>query len=512
MLLRFAAPMPVSDATSAKPSLAILAAIRFIRAHPLRVLLLSLLVLIPCFWHRRIEAGDLGSHLYNAWLAQLIAKGQAPGLYVVRQWNNVLADLSLLHLGNLFGLHAAEKIVVAAAVLIFFWGVFSFVAAVTERAPWIFTPCIAVLAYGYAFSMGFLNYYLSLGLACFALAILWRGGAGNWLTALPVAALALLAHPIGFLWLVATLAYVALWRLIPEWWRLLLAAFAVAAVYFVSSFIRRDPSFDASWPEVRSYLMNGSDQLNLFGHRYAVLASAAAIWGILCFLLGFVLNYLNLEGAGKKLRLPLEVYFVAFLTTSLLPENIHVDLYAGWVGLIVSRLTAISAILGLCVLACFPPRRLYAAGFLACAAVFFAFLYRDTGTLNRIEANAEQLVATLSYGTRIIPVVNAPGDWRVDFIHHSIERACIGHCFSYSNYEPSSEQFRIRAHPGNPFVCADSDDAESMPSGDYLVKPTDPPMIAIFQCDDSDPTKLCSAPLHPGDKTETPALNYDGDQ
>jgi hypothetical protein len=138
--------MPVSDATSAKPSLAILAAIRFIRAHPLRVLLLSLLVLIPCFWHRRIEAGDLGSHLYNAWLAQLIAKGQAPGLYVVRQWNNVLADLSLLHLGNLFGLHAAEKIVVAAAVLIFFWGVFSFVAAVTERAPWIFTPCIAVLA------------------------------------------------------------------------------------------------------------------------------------------------------------------------------------------------------------------------------------------------------------------------------------------------------------------------------------------------------------------------------
>src|SRR5581483_3898532 len=99
MLLRFAAPMPVSDATSAKPSLAILAAIRFIRAHPLRVLLLSPLVLIPCFWHRRIEAGDLGSHLYNAWLAQLIAKGQAPGLYVVRQWNNVLADLSLLHLG-----------------------------------------------------------------------------------------------------------------------------------------------------------------------------------------------------------------------------------------------------------------------------------------------------------------------------------------------------------------------------------------------------------------------------
>src|SRR2546430_10448128 len=36
------------------------------------------------------------------------------------------------------------------------------------------SPCMAMLAYGYSFNMGFMNYYLSVGVACFGLAILWR--------------------------------------------------------------------------------------------------------------------------------------------------------------------------------------------------------------------------------------------------------------------------------------------------------------------------------------------------
>src|SRR3982074_3563311 len=95
-------------------------------------LAVSAALLLPCVWHRRIAAGDLASHVYNAWLAQLIEKGQAPGLYLVRRWNNVLFDITLLHLGKLFGFSAAEKIAVYACVLIFFWGVFAFLAAVTD--------------------------------------------------------------------------------------------------------------------------------------------------------------------------------------------------------------------------------------------------------------------------------------------------------------------------------------------------------------------------------------------
>src|SRR5580704_3843492 len=93
----------------------------------------SAAVLVPVFWHRRIEAGDLGSHLYNAWLAQLIRQGQAPGLWLARQWNNVLFDLLLSGLGSAFSLHMAEKIAVSFAVLIFFWGAFALIGAVARR-------------------------------------------------------------------------------------------------------------------------------------------------------------------------------------------------------------------------------------------------------------------------------------------------------------------------------------------------------------------------------------------
>src|ERR1700674_2341245 len=95
--------------------------IAFLRQSKLRVLFLSVVLVIPCLWHKRIEAGDLASHTYNAWLAQLIARGDAPGLYLVRQWNNILVDVALAKLGSAVGFVGAEKIVVSACVLIFFW-------------------------------------------------------------------------------------------------------------------------------------------------------------------------------------------------------------------------------------------------------------------------------------------------------------------------------------------------------------------------------------------------------
>ncbi len=129
------------------------------------IVAISLVLLLPCFWHKRIEAGDLASHTYNAWLAQLIAQGNAPGLYLVRQWNNVLVDVALAKLGSAVGFAAAEKIVVSACVLIFFWGAFAFIAAATRRPPWFLVPAIAMIAYGWTFQMGFMNYYVSLGFA-----------------------------------------------------------------------------------------------------------------------------------------------------------------------------------------------------------------------------------------------------------------------------------------------------------------------------------------------------------
>src|SRR5450755_3970897 len=110
--------------------------VEYARAHWIRIGLISAGVLVPCFWQRHIEAGDLGSHVYNAWLAQLIGQGRAPGLYLAPQWHNVLFDFVLLGVANVAGLLVAEKVAVALAVLIFFWGVFVLLVALTERVPW----------------------------------------------------------------------------------------------------------------------------------------------------------------------------------------------------------------------------------------------------------------------------------------------------------------------------------------------------------------------------------------
>ena len=116
-------------------------ALQFLRHHWLKFVAISAVILIPCFWHRTIEAADLGSHLYNAWLVQLIERGQvarALGCADVEQCPIRLAAESAL--GNVFSLFAAEKIGVSIAVLIFFWGMFALVCATTRRAPWYLLP------------------------------------------------------------------------------------------------------------------------------------------------------------------------------------------------------------------------------------------------------------------------------------------------------------------------------------------------------------------------------------
>src|SRR5882762_802603 len=50
----------------------------------------SVLLLVPCFWQSRLQAGDLSSHIYNAWLAQSIESGRASGLSIAFQTTNVL--------------------------------------------------------------------------------------------------------------------------------------------------------------------------------------------------------------------------------------------------------------------------------------------------------------------------------------------------------------------------------------------------------------------------------------
>jgi hypothetical protein len=485
-------------AFSNRPSPLFFRVMSFVARRWLRIAVISVVLLLPCFWHQHLEAGDLASHTYNAWLTQLIAQGNAPGLYLVQRWNNVLVDVALAKLGGAFGFGAAEKIVVPACVLIFFWGAFAFIAAATRRPPWFLVPAIAMIAYGWTFQMGFMNYYLSLGFGFFAAALFWRGQAVDWIAAFLFSGLALLAHPMGFLSLVGIAAYIRFAEKSSGWHRWVVFASAFLAVLALHWYIVRHFRV-AYWDTGFFYLLNGADQLVLYGTRYLIPAWIALIFGSACFIHGRVRQRMRGEPLWS-FRTALELWAILLFVAAMIPELIYLPLYAAPIGFPVARLTAVTAILGLCILGSVQPRGWHLAGLAVCAVVFFALLYGDTGTLNKMEDQVEQMTKNLPYGRRVIETIRAPSDSRIPFINHMVDRACIGRCFTYANYEPASGQFRIRVRPGSPVATESADSAQAMEDGKYVVRPQDLPMTQIEQCGGQDFTRLCVHDLAAGEK------------
>ena len=87
-----------------------------------------------------------------------------------------------------------------------------------------------------------------------------------------------------------------------------------------------------------------------------------------------------------------------------------------------------------------------------------------------MEAQVVQLVSKLPPNQRVLATIEPfPGSRILN--QHIIDRACIGRCFSYGNYEPGSCVFRVRATPGNPYVLDSYELATETEEGDYLVQP-----------------------------------------
>lgn len=461
-------------------------------------LLVSVAILIPCYWHRNIQAGDVASHVYNAWLANLAGEGKAPGIYLVWQWKNVLFDVILANLAKVFGYTVAEKLAVSMCVLTFFWGAFALVTVESRRRPWLLLPGLAMLAYGYVFTMGFMNYYLSLGLACFGLAAMWNGSRRGILAAVLLLPLTLLAHPLGFLWLLSAGIYRLLWPRMRGWMEWLPPAAAVAIGLIVRWVVLRHPEFQADWPEAPFLQWNGADQLWVFGPATRYVEIAAVVFVLFATLLDLLPR--RKEGKSwRERRIFLEFYLVAFCLTSLLPENLRPHPEAGWIGMLVSRLTLISAIFALGWLGTLRPRAWHLAALGACAAAFFAFTYQGATIAERMEENAERITRELPYGTRVLATILEPGEFRLGTLH-VVDRACVGHCFVVSNYEPSTGQFRVRVREGSPVAVASADDSEDMQFGTYEVQEEDLPLKEIYQCDPADWAKLCVRDLKAGDK------------
>jgi hypothetical protein len=474
------------------------AAAAFIAKYRVRLLVISALILIPCFWHRHIEAGDLGSHVYNAWLAQLIEHGQAPGLRVAYPSTNILFDYLMSGLARIFGLRAAEILSVAIAVLIFFWGAFALITAATRRAPWFLIPAIAMVAYGWTFEMGFLNYYLALGLSFFALAILWpgtsRGSVREWAIAIALIPLIYVAHPLGVIWLVAAAAYIRVAAFVPPRFQILLVAVAAGIVFLLHLYLSHNFIVERAFDPL--YIFNAGDQFVLFGDRYKIVEALCGIFVAVAIATDVIARRRE-RNFWHAYLIPLELYVIAEIAVFLLPDGVRVPNQPAALALITERLTSISAVLLCCVLGAMLPRKWHLVTLAGIAAVFFTFLYQDTATINRMEAEVAALVRTLPPDQRVLATILKPDESRV-LVQHIVDRECIGHCFSYGNYEPASTLFRIQALPGNKYAMTDFEDVASMEEGDYKMLSEDLPAYQIYQCSE-DWTKLCIRPLAAGE-------------
>jgi hypothetical protein len=479
--------------------------VAFVGQHALRILAISVAVLAPVFWHRNIAAGDLGSHLYNAWLAQLVRHGYAPGLWLAPRWNNVLFDFLLEGLGRFVSLHVAEKIAVSLSVLVFFWGAFAFVCAATKRAPWLLCPAIAMFSYGYSFEMGFLNFYISLGLAFFGIAIFWRGRGWERVISVALAPLVMLAHPLGFAWLVAASAYVTLAEAIPRRHQIVLVAAAGMALFAVRYYLWRHDIVQAR--DDPFYFFNGTDQLLLYSARYAVPEFALLIF-ILCALAADFFSRRWGKFRWADFAVPLELYVIVGLAVVLLPDGIRFPHQTAALALLTERLTSVSAVLLCCLLGALQPRKWHLLACGAIAAIFFTFLYQDTGTINRMEAQVEQLVRTVPPNSRVLATLKPPFPESRILVQHIADRACIGHCFSYGNYEPASAQFRVRVTPGNRYAMFSFDDSVNMEDGSYQLQPQDLPAYQVYQCS-ADQKQLCIRPLEAGEMNDDLGIHPD---
>jgi hypothetical protein len=452
---------------------------------------ISLLLIVPCLWQPIVSSGDLQSHIYNAWLAELIRSGSIHGLWIGHQSTNLLLDILFPWLLRVFGVSGAERVAASACVLVFFWGAFFFISVFSKRHPYWLMPWLAILTYGYAFQQGILNYYLSCGIIFWTLTLLWKQplGARTFLGVI-LLALAYLAHPLPVLWVLGISLYGMLARRLRPGYQVFL--FLAGALILFLLRIYTTSRFLTVWLPRQTMYWTGADQALLWGWLYIPV--------FLGFLLFSVVLLSEPENRWKAVSsITAQVYFLTGLAIVLLPTAIRRSVTDTWASCIAERFSLLPGVLLLAILARSVCRRWYLPAGVLAAGIFFIALYRDIGREARVVAKLHELVATIPAGERVVSWIDGPPSGgestpkhfaqralsvfteRINSTH-LLSRACLGHCFDYVNYEPSTGQFRIHAVPGNAVVLATWPDVDHMNTGEYLIKLDELPLYAVLRC------------------------------
>ena len=454
------------------------------RAGSLLMAGIAIVLLIPCFWQAHIQAGDLSSHLYNAWLAGQVGRGTIPGLTLAHPTTNVLADWILQALSGAIGPSWAERLLVAAAVQIFFWGAFAWIAVIQGRRPWIVVSFLAMLSYGLIFHYGFLNFYLSTGLSLCVMALLWHASWRRFYVALPVVVLAFLAHPLPLVWGIAALAYVAVARRLSDQLRILLLPTVFSVLILIQTALMI--LFPSVW-SLDQFLnpegllaITGAEQFWLYGTKYlVVVAGVLLIWSALFLeridrydMLSDPIAHLWLLNVAALVLLPVRIQFPGYQHAFVyIPQRVSLFIAIFFCAMISGGrygrgLTRLSVLV---------------------AAAFFTFVYVDARAMNRIEAKVTELTAGLPPGQRVVAALQDSGSERLNGLIHVGGAACWGHCFDYANYEPATAQFRIRVGRPNPAAAPTMQIVQELEKGTHIVTSEEAPLYSI--CPSQDPAQ-----------------------
>jgi hypothetical protein len=294
-------------------------------------------------------------------------------------------------------------------------------------------------------------------------------------------------------------AYCWLARRLSARFQLLIFLFGVEALFLIRGFIL--VKYFTLSTSAQLTFWTGTNQVLLYGCKYL-----PAAMGFLVFCIVLLCEPENRKQAIVSISA--QAYALTAAAVMLIPWAIGTSMQSAAASYISERLSLLSGVLLLAVVSRSTYRRWYLSVGLLIAALFFTALYCDLGKESRIEAKIEGLVHTLPVGARVVWFeglgnrvatghIPAPEGSiphlvkRVSSIccgqlseteTHLLSRACLGHCFDYMNYEPSTALFRVRAAPGNSVVMAIHSELTAMRSGTYVVKASDLPLYGLIQC------------------------------
>lgn len=437
-------------------------------------------------------AGDLHTHVYNAWLSVLVARGDVTGLWLESAWTNSVVSRVIAALIEVLPPGVVERVIQFTLAEGFLWSSFRWCRVLSGRDCWEWLPALAMLSIGWTYQTGLVNWFASAGLSLWAFAIALSSRRTRWM-AFPVLVIAAAGNPLPPLWAVTSFALTLANRRSPTFGRQVLVLLVSAVVIAGAATVCAGRG---SYPLMQVLtLLVGADQLWVYDEWYAVFSGALlAIWG------AAAIQVFRDPAARGGPALLVAAYSAVFMVA--VPDVILFPGYNVPAFYLARRGTVLAGVAVTAALARARPTAPRSAALVCAAAGWMALLVIDWSTMTRLQRDMNRAVAHLPPGSRL---VSSTGD----LFDPALYSACSGRCFVWNNYQPASGAFSLRASEKNSFVIGRFQEYMALETGTYRVPELPFPMWEVAPCAEPAPARnICVRLLAQGDVVRRGCARY----